>query len=87
MHHGLQERLQGFPATAIQPAALLAGPGQLLGLTLNREIQQQRPQILNLGATNNHAIEAVAASEPFLMEAPFPAQDQFPLLGVQLLLP
>ena len=87
LHHGLQQGLQGFPAAAIKPAPLLAWPRQLLGLPLNGEIQQQRPQILNLGTTDNHAIEAVAAREPLLTEAPFPAQDQLPLFGFQLLFP
>jgi hypothetical protein len=71
---------------AIQPAALLTRAGQLLGLALHGEIQQQWPQLLNLGAIHGHAIEAVAAAEAIVAEAPLTAEQQFALVGLQLLL-
>ena len=47
---GLSNPVQAFresnPAKTIKPATLLTGTGQLLGLTLNGEVDQQRPQIL-----------------------------------------
>ena len=81
-----QQGLQRFAREAVQPAPLLTGPRQLLGLPLNGEIQQQRAQLLDLGPVDRHPIEPVAAAEPLLAEAPLPAQQQFTVVGLQLLL-
>ena len=82
-----QARQQGVVAEAIQPAALLPGPGQLLGLTLNRELQQQRPQFQQLGAADDHTVDAAAAADAFLKAAPLATDHQLLLTRVQLLLP
>lgn len=76
---------QALTGEAIQPAALLAGAAQLLGLALDGEIEQQRPQLQHLAAAHHHAIEPVAAGEPALLEPPVPTQQQLALLGLQLL--
>ena len=69
---------------AIEPAPLLAGTGQLLGLALNREIEQQGAQIQHLGPTDDDAIEPMATAEPFIPQPPVPAQQQI-VLHLQLL--
>ena len=84
--HGLQGRLEGGTAKAIQPVALLPGPGELLGLPLHGEIEQQGPQLLDLGAVHRHPIEPVATVEPAVAEAPFTAEQDLGLLGRELLL-
>ena len=70
---------------AIQPAALLTGAGQLLALALDGEIEQQGPQLQHLGAADDDAIEAMAAAEAALQQAPVAAQQQVVVFGVELL--
>ena len=57
---------------AIQPSPLLTGMAELLGLTLNGEIQQQGAQLQHLRAADRHAADAMAAAEAFLLLTPFP---------------
>jgi hypothetical protein len=71
---------------AVQPAALLAGAGQLLGLALDGEIQQQRAQFHHLAAADRHAVEPMPAEGLALLEAPIAAEQQLALLRLQLLL-
>ena len=78
--------LQVSGAKAIQPAALLTRPGQLLGLPLNREIQQQGPERLDLLTVDRNAIESMAARESIVLLAPFAAQQHLLLIALQLLL-
>ena len=46
------------PTETIEPTTLLTGPGQLLCLTLNGEIDEQGPQILQLLPVDRDAIQA-----------------------------
>ena len=64
----------------------MAGPAQLLGLALNGEIEQQGPQLLHLGAANDHAIEPVPTGEPLLLQTPFAAEQQVVLFQLKVLL-
>ena len=82
----LQQRHLIGPGEAVEPAALLAGPGQLLGLTLHGEIQQQGAELQHLAPSDRHAIEPVATDRPSLLQAPVAAEQQLVLLGLQLLL-
>ncbi len=82
---GLQGRGQLLAGEAIQPAALLAGAAQLLGLALDGEIEQQGAQLQHLAAAHHHPVEAVAAGEPVVLQAPVAAEQQLALLGVELL--
>ena len=84
--HRLQQGLDGIPTEAVQPAPLLARSAQLLGLALHGEIQQQGPQLLNLGPTHRHTVETMAAGQSLLGEPPLPRQQQF-IFRLQLLLP
>ena len=84
--HLRQLTLQGLAGEAIQPATLLTRTGQLLGLPLHGEIEQQRPQLLDLRAVHRHAIEPVAAAEPALAQAPLAAEQDLALLILKLLL-
>ena len=84
--HRRQQGLERLPGETVQPATLLAGARQLLGLALHGEVQQQGAQLLDLGAVHRHPIEPVAAAEPIVAESPLAAQQDLPLLGLQLLL-
>ena len=64
----------------IQPLALLPGLGQQLGLTLHREIDQQRPQGQQLLTVHRCAIEPRTAGPTFAVQTfPFPADQKFVL--------
>ena len=84
--HRRQQKRKAFATKTIQPAALLTGPRQLLGLALNREIEQQGAQLLDLGPAHHHAIKPIAAAQALLREAPLTRKQQFALLNLQLLL-
>lgn len=67
----------------IQPVALLPGTGQLLRLSLNGEVDQQRTQILKLLAINCCAVEAGSTGKTIsLLSFPLPADQQF-ILGIK----
>ena len=63
----------------------MARPRQLLGLALHGEIQQQGPQLQYLGAADHHTIEPVATAEALLLQTPVTAEQQFAVVGLQLL--
>ena len=68
----------------IQPLALLPGLGQQLGLTLHREIDQQRPQGQQLLTVHRRAIEPRTAGPTVaVLTFPFPA-DQKLVLRIEI---
>ena len=84
--NGLQQRLERLSGKAIQPPPLLARPGQLLGLALHREIEQQGPELLNLRPTHHHPVQPAAATEAVVREAPLAADQHVVVVSLQLLL-
>ena len=76
-----------FSATkTVQPTALLTRPSQLLGLTLDGQVQQKGAQGLNLLTVDRNAIESMTTAEAIVLLAPFAAQQQLLFVALQLLL-
>ena len=68
----------------VKPEPLLTRPRQQLGLSLNREINQQRPQLKQLLTIHRAAIQPTATGITItLLPFPFPA-DQKLFLGIKL---
>ena len=75
-----QKRKERRSGKAVEPAPLLAGPGQVLGLPLHSEIDQERAQLQDLRPTHRHPLEPMAAAELALLEAPLPADQELQLV-------
>ena len=79
--------IKGGSTESVQPTFLLTRPRQLLGLTLNGEIDQQGTQNQQLLTIDHHAIEPRSTAETFLLTPPFATHHQLLLAVGDLLLP
>ena len=82
----LQQAQLAVAGKPVEPAALLAGTGQLLGLALHGEIEQQGAQFEDLGAAHRGAVDPVAAVGASLLEPPVAAEQQLVAVGLEVLL-
>ena len=65
--HHISSGPQRITAKTVEPEALLPGFGQLLGLALHREIDQQGTQIQQLLPVHRHTIQAGPAEKTILL--------------------
>jgi hypothetical protein len=65
---------------------LLTWIGKLLSLTLNRKVDQQRPELKQLLPVHDSSIQSGAATQAFVLTSPLPRQDQITAVIVELML-